>query len=404
MKHRLFFIGLAALLFLYLVGAFVVVRPTQAANLIVTNNSDSGVGSLRQAVADANPGDVITFASQVSGTITLNSGQLVINKSLTITGPGAANLAISGNNASRVISITTGVNVTLLGLTIYGGNPGFAGTFYELVGGGISNSGTLTLTHVTLTGNTSPNGGGAFYNGGTLVVSGSTVLGNSAIYNGVIFNNGLLTVTASTISGNQAAGGGPGAYSSGGIVNQGTLALVNSTLSGNSSTTAALNNNPGALYQHSGTADLNNVTIISNTSAGSVGGIMQVGGILSLRNTIVAGNSSASAADISGTVTSQGYNLIQSTTGYTLTGVLTGVVTGTAPLLGPLENNGGSTLTHALLTGSPAVNAGNPVTPGSGGNACEATDQRGVARPQGMRCDMGAYEYSPSLTDLDGDG
>ncbi len=63
------------------------------------------------------------------------------------------------------------------------------------------------------------------------------------------------------------------------------------------------------------------------------------------------------------------------------------------PLLGPLANNGGPTQTHALLAGSPAIDAGNPATPGSGGNACEATDQRGYARPAGLACDIGAYEF-----------
>ena len=150
-NRKVILIGLLILLFLGLVGAFLAVEPTRAASLTVTNNSDSGAGSLRQAIADANPGDTITFAPQVSGTITLTSGELVVNKSVTITGPGAANLAISGNNASRVVSITTSVNVTLSDMTIANGRVTSGD------GGGIYNTGTLTLTNAVVYSNTASN-------------------------------------------------------------------------------------------------------------------------------------------------------------------------------------------------------------------------------------------------------
>src|SRR3989337_982403 len=118
--------------------------------------------------------------------------------------------------------------------------------------------------------------------------------------------------------------------------------------------------------------------------------------VLLFRKTIVAGNTASEVGpDCSGTIGSSGYNLVGSTSGCTITGDTTGNLTGVDPLLSPLQDNGGPTLTHPLLPGSPAIAAGNPATPGSGGNACEATDQRGVVRPQFAACDMGAFELEP---------
>jgi hypothetical protein len=143
---------------------------------------------------------------------------------------------------------------------------------------------------------------------------------------------------------------------------------------------------------------LNNVTITNNTSdeasAGRAGGIASNGGVLNLRNTIIAGNhnTAGGSPDCAGTLTSQGYNLIQSTTGCTIVGTTTGNLTGVNPLLGALANNGGLTQTHSIGSTSPARDAGNPAAPGSSATACRITDQRGVSRPQGPRCDMGAFE------------
>lgn len=180
-----------------------------------------------------------------------------------------------------------------------------------------------------------------------------------------------------------------------------------------------------------GVANLNNVTITDNTSdadgdgaepvfgvAPEGGGVSQrAGGTVNFKNTIIAGNfdlGSPADPDCSGTLNSEGYNLIGNTTGCTIGGDSTGNIIDTPPLLAPLANNGGSTLTHALCTEagvpdasctgvSPAVDAGNPGTPGSGGNTCAATDQRGDVRPQSIACDIGAYE-APPPPDGDGDG
>ncbi len=146
------------------------------------------------------------------------------------------------------------------------------------------------------------------------------------------------------------------------------------------------------------------MTVRNNLAVGGGGGVAQttccvnVTSTVTFRNTIIAGNIGPSGADCSGTLTSEGFNLIQDTTGCTIGGDTTDNVIGQAPLLGPLQVNGGHTATHALLEGSPAIDAGNEAVPGSGGTACAATDQRGVGRPRDgnadfiRRCDIGAFE------------
>jgi hypothetical protein len=114
-------------------------------------------------------------------------------------------------------------------------------------------------------------------------------------------------------------------------------------------------------------------------------------------NSILAGNGTECRGlegTGEGTLRSRGYNLLQTLTACRVVDDTTGNIVGLPANLGPLQDNGGPTATHALLPGSPPIDAGNPATPGSGGNACEATDQRGVSRPQGPACDMGAFELA----------
>ncbi len=179
------------------------------------------------------------------------------------------------------------------------------------------------------------------------------------------------------------------------FVNNGTAVLNNSTLSGNRGGEAAIYNQ--------GLLNINNSTIIKNPLYGiyNLGGFWP--GTVNLKNTILAGN--GSYGDCWGSITTQGYNLIGIKPAECTFTVTTGDQVGTSaspvnPRLTLLQNNGGPTQTHALVTGSPAINTGNPATPGSGGNACLATDQRGTTRPVSTRCDKGAYEgavqWSPS--------
>jgi len=347
MEKKLF---LALLFGTFLVASMFVIAlahfsPAMAATITVTNTNDSGAGSLREAITNAAPGDTINLS--VTGTITLTTGELLINKDLTISGPGADSLAISGNNASRVFKITTGT-VNISGMTIRNGSGSGAGG-----GGGVNNSGTLTLSGVTISNNSE----GAGFGGGA------------------IFDSGDLTLINATITGNSSPAGG------GGIYTRGVLTLTNVTINGNTSATG------GGLRFDAGTATLTNVTISGNTTAneGGGGGICNggVGGTATLRNTIVAND--PSAGNCSGPIISSGHNLSSDNTcGFHGTGDLNN----TDPLLGPLQDNGGPTFTQALLPGSPAIDAADPTD-------FPTTDQRGVPRPQGSGPDIGAYEWTP---------
>ncbi|MSQ26592.1 MAG: hypothetical protein EXR51_00410 [Dehalococcoidia bacterium] len=253
--------------------------PALATSWTVTNTNDNGAGSLRAAIANATSGDTINFSSSVTGTITLTSGELAIAKNLTITGPGAASLAISGNSASRVFNISSGASVVISGLTFHSGS---AGASY---GGGIFNAGALTLSNSTLSGNSEGSGGGILNFWGTAVLTNSAVSGNSSAngWGGGIFNqNGTLTFTNGTLSGNSAAYGG------GGIYNYGTLTLTNSTVSGNSST----NGGGGGIFSEAGTLTLSNSTLSGNSATHGGGIWNHVGSTLTLINSTLFGNSS----------------------------------------------------------------------------------------------------------------
>jgi len=189
---------------------------TQAATTItVTSTADSGPGSLRDAIATASSGDNIHFS--VTGTIALTTSALIVAKSVTISGPGASNLAVSGSHAVQVFKVNSGAIVTISGLTIENGSASGGGA-------GIFNLGTLTLSNSTVSGNSTDSEGGGIFNAGTLTVTNTMVSGNSVscCYGGGIFNLGTLTVTNGTVAGNSVPSGG------GGIGNfLGTLALKN---------------------------------------------------------------------------------------------------------------------------------------------------------------------------------
>jgi hypothetical protein len=212
--------------------------------LTVTNNLDDArtAGSLRYEIAVAQSGDTILFDRSLKGqTIVLNGNELLINKNLTIQGLGAGNLAISGNNASRVFEVTAGAQVTLSGMTIENGD-GQASNSGGILwgsawgnGGGILNQGTLTLSGDTLTGNAVPYLGGGIANelGGTVTINGSTIKNNSDDSRGGgagVYNDGTMTISGSSVTGNTDYVTGAG-----GIFNDqsGNLTLSNSVVTGN---------------------------------------------------------------------------------------------------------------------------------------------------------------------------
>ena len=359
----------------------------------------AGTGTLRQAMIDSNANagaDIITFNPGVTGTILLSAALPNLAEDVTISGPGANVLTVlrpegtcSDNGATctgdtspcanpataicvatadfGIFSVDSGKTVTISGLTITGG----IGT-----GGGIWNdNATLTVNDCTISGNSA--GVGIFNFGkpgpATMTINNSTISGNSGDIGGGISNNGntggsaTLTVTNSTISGNSAILGG-GIYNSGGAGGSVTLTVTNSTISGNS-------------------ADI------------SGGGIFNDGGTLNLNSSIVANSAGGDGERGAGTVNAQ-YSLIEDSSIGFVNGTNTGNVSGQDPMLGPLKDNGGPTFTHELLTGSAAINAGDPnFTPPPDFDQRGTGFSTGGKQPDRYRRIRGANSYDPVMPD-----
>ena len=385
----------AAVLALFFGGATLLgTSAASAATITVINTNDTGPGSLRQALVMARNGDTINFDSSLNEhKIKLTSGQLNVNKDIKISGPGANHLAVDGNAQSRVFYVNPGKTVTISGLTIRNGH------VTNDFGGGIFNDGgALTLSNCTVIGNSAYYGGGiSNYNFGdasiaTLTLTNSTLSGNSAYSGGAIFNSmfgggASVTISNSTISGNSADFGG-GIKSGGGGPNGPStfVTISNSTISGNSAGDGGGIYNSPSPRSHA-EVGVNNSTISDNSTTGNGGGIYNHG-FLELASTILnTGSSGGNIFNNGGTVTSHGYNLSSDNGGGYLTGF--GDQINTDPLLGPLQNNGGPTFTHALLPGSPAIDAGDPnFTPPP------FYDQRGPEfdRVVNDRIDIGSFE------------
>jgi hypothetical protein len=218
--------------------------------LTVTNNLDSGKGSLRADVSKANKGDTIVFASSLAGqTINLTSGELLIKASLTISGLGADQLTISAGNSSRVFEVAPRYHVALSGLTITNGNG-------SVFGGAIYNTGTLTVSDCTLSGNRAEFGGAIMnQDSSTLTVSGCTFSGNQASFGGGIFTYGNATISNSTFSGNSSDPGHGGAIECSFPI---TMTVSGCTLTDNNEGTG------DAIYVLEGTVTISNTTFSGN--------------------------------------------------------------------------------------------------------------------------------------------
>jgi hypothetical protein len=267
-------------------------------------------------------------------------------------------------------------------------------------GGGVASGWVLTMTESVVAENSADGYAGGLFVGGfeSNLIEASQIVSNTAPNGaGVYVEADELVVQSTTLAGNEASGAGGGLF-----VND-QAALRNVTISGNR---AGDNGGGIAAMGYSelepAQVDLNNVTLADNR-AGTVGPGLGGGAYISptanvrVTNTIVAGNidHAGLAPDCAGTLASGGHNLLESAVGCSLEGGAAGDLTGVPALLGVLDDNGGPTPTHTLLPGSPALNAGSAAAPGSGGDACEADDQRGIARPQAGWCDIGAYEAEP---------
>ena len=342
--------------------------------------------SLREALAIASPGDIITFDPSLGGnTIVLNSGELTVATDLTINGLGADNLTIDANDVSRVFNIDDGSNhsidVTIAGLTITGGNA------MGSDGGGINNLENLTVDRVKITGNTANSGGGILTDdGASTTVNYSTISGNTANSGGGITNGSYTTVNYSTISGNTADSRGGGIFSTNSNFLSGSSVTVNnSTISGNSARFYG-----GGIYSFDSSVDINNSTVTNNVADFDGSGVFLDFASGTITSSIIAGNRETSDfADSFGSARSGGNNLIGSISDSAFVNGVEQDIIGTAenPLaiqLEDLQDNGGLTQTHALLPDSLAIDAGS--------NPLElATDQRGVERSIGQT-DIGAFE------------
>jgi Ca2+-binding RTX toxin-like protein len=345
------------------------------AQFIVSNLENSGAGSFRQAIESANtqPGkDEIVFDNSLrGGEITLTSGQLNITDSLQITGLGADSLTISGNNTNRVFSINDGsddlIQVEITDLTIAEGFRSFRGTGD---GAGIDNFENLTLSNSIIADNFAQEGGAGISNRGTIDLIDSAVINNVvgggivALGGGGIYNDGTATIINSTIASNE------GNELGGGIANRSNLEIFNSTITGNAIATNVSNRSGAGIY--------------NSSNSGLPNGSAEQRAIATITSSIVAGNNNN---DLGGGLSSQsnfnsgGNNLIGNADGADgFSNGVNGDIVGTAanpidPLLGTLQNNGGTTPTIALLTGSPAIDAGsNPLSLN--------TDQRGAGFPR----------------------
>jgi len=189
------------------------------------------------------------------------------------------------------------------------------------------------------------------------------------------------------------------------------MTLTNVTVSGNRAAWPGGGIVTDANGSYTALITLNNSTVTNNSSDLSGGGVSRIGNSgsgIEIKNSIVAGNKIGGSfagpnADCEGTVTSQGYNLVGNSTGCPNNGIGDRTIDSGMifiDVLDLLQDNGGTTQTHALLIGSPAINAGNPAGCTDDGDNLLPTDQRGIIRPQGMRCDIGAYEAQaePSLS------
>lgn len=474
----------------------------RAANFTVTTTLDTGPGSLRQIMTQANaaPGShQITFG--VTGKIILVSGLPPVDVNLTFMGPGVTNLTIasSGTDTGSVFTFNSNSVSTLSGLTIASGNS-------SSNGGGIYNRGNLTVFQTLVASNSAALNGGGIYNVGNLTVANSTIQANATRteFGGGICNRGNLQMSDSLLQGNKAYGGngtspqyplggdGGGAGLGGGIFTTNNAVLLNCTITGNQalggnyvgvpagapsgtfgkggagapSRLDADNGKPGnpggfggggggggggktgsftfgygngglggnagsyggrgqdgyqgdsfgpnpggggnggggaglgagifvkegALYMTNCTVALNSAVggtaVNSGTGQGVGGGIFSFAGAIVMRNTLVAANTaSSSSPDLLGNFASQGWNLIGNNQG--ASGLTVNDFQNVSGGLASLADNGGLTLTHALLPGSLAIDGGrSPGAPGA--------DQRGFARPVGSAVDIGAFEYLAS--------
>jgi CSLREA domain-containing protein len=389
----------------------------------------NGVCTLRAAIEEANaysPAhggvsdgiffDIPTSDPNYNGifwTINLSSVLPNLSTSLDIIGPGADKLTVKPNTSLnfRLFNVTATGVVTLSGMTITKATPS-AGD-----GGAIANaSATVNVSNCIISASSGKHGGGiangTFTGNGTVNLTNCILSGNSAWGGGGggIDNGGTVNLTNCTISGNSAPING------GGIHNGGTLNLTNSTISGNTATLGT-HDNGGGISNEGGTANVTNCTITGNTASNLGGGIYSTSLTTNIKSSIIALNTAGTGPDLDGSFVAQGFNLIGKNDGAAASfpagnpnmnnDIVGTVASPIDPKLDPsgLQNNGGPTLTIALLAGSPAIDRGTSV----GSTGILTTDQRGPGYTRtvndssvanaagGDGTDIGAFEFGVTI-------
>jgi len=354
------------------------IKSVNASNYIVDNLNDSGPNSLRAAITASNGlsgKDTISIVviGTIIGTINLDSALPIITSDLVIIGPGPQSLNVHRNATSnfRIFEINYGVSVWMEGITVSNGK------IVNGQGGGIRSNGSLLSIRNCHILDNSVNGinntgqGGGIFSAGAVELNDCTFRGDSAIqtggttedgFGGGIFSQSTITINNCTFYDNFASTSGGGLYHQ-----SGTAQLTNCTFYNNTATSG------GGLI-NAATLTLKSCTITNNKAFGSGGGVRTFySTTLNSENTIIAANNGpGSSPDFSGTLVSQGNNLIGNTNGVNITGNTSGNILNVNPMLDTLSLNGGPTLTVALLFNSPAINAGNSNSP--------LTDQRGFLR------------------------
>ncbi|MDQ6791587.1 MAG: hypothetical protein M3075_13205 [Candidatus Dormibacteraeota bacterium] len=310
-----------------------------------------------------------------NGATCLVGGGIFTNGPLMIQGGSVTGNTTVTNGGGIYLNTGAGNSLTATGTSITNNTAGQDG-------GGIYATGPVSLTGANLSNNTATlgGGGGMFATAATASLADSTVNGNQSTGSGggLAVISSQLTVSRSTLSTNRSHAGALTGLGGGIFMNSSSGSLTNSTLAGNSADSG------GGLYTGSSSLSVGSATIVGNSAPTGAGVFVAATSSLGLHNTILA----YTPSNCTGSVTSQGYNIDTANT-CTLAGP--GDQPNTDPNLLPLGNNGGSTQTMALLATSPAINAGDPACPPPG------TDQRGISRPQGSRCDIGAYEFVSSI-------
>ncbi|HBU01114.1 MAG TPA: hypothetical protein DEB20_00850 [Acidimicrobiaceae bacterium] len=312
-------------------AALIAATPAGASTFSVSNTNDSGAGSLRQAVLDANANagaDTITFDPSVTGTITLTSGQIAITDTVTITGPGATALEVSGNDASRIFDIaTSGTAVTISGLSFVDGlSPAWNGVWSDwgATGGAIrvTNNAAITLDQISMSDNETTRLGGGIgtRNAASVTITNSSFTSNFAQFGGggmSFYGGGAVSVDRVTVSGNTAAGGqtvsGEYGYGGGGarFAGPSSVSVTDSTFSSNTLANTGLQMGPGGgIYMGAwggGPQIVEGVTIESNTSNRHGSGFASFGPVVIANSTITGNVNTSPSGTYGGAVNLSGF-------------------------------------------------------------------------------------------------